>query len=530
MHLLPASLFSSITLALASSAAAQVTVKGIPFGVIPQRPTTLAAEPGNPDRLYAPNKLGRVYLLENGVLGGVFLDISSQVDASGENGLLGMALDPDYATNGFFYLSYTAVGGSGFGDSVVSRFTVSSTNPDLADPSSEVILFGPLAQNTVGHKAGDLKFGPDGMLYYSLGDGWVGGMGVDLRAQDPSDPRGSVLRLDVDEPFPHVAAGNPFIGIAGADERIWVQGLRNPWRIELDRQNGDLYIADVGQSTVEEVNWVPSSTNGPPTGQMNFGWPCKEGAGCFSGAPTGCNCADPSFRDPVNSYDHTQGCSITGGVVYRGSEIPALQGYYVYSDFCTGRIWADLIVGGVLQNSIDLTAQLGPLSSVVSIAADAAGELYIAQHFSGEVIKIIPCCGGTTYCMANANSTGDFTKLDWTGSVSVNANSFGLEASDMPAGQFAFFVASLSEGFVPNVGPSQGNLCLSGTIARFNALVGPSDSAGIFARTLDLNAFPMTPPVAVQPGETWYFQCWHRDLNPQATSNFSQGLSVLFCP
>ncbi|MFT7676443.1 MAG: glucose/arabinose dehydrogenase [Planctomycetota bacterium] len=514
---------------LASSAAAQISVTGAPVANVPQRPVTLAAEPGNPSRLYAPNKLGRIYLIENGVLNGSpFMDLSAQVNETGEGGMLGMALHPDYANNGKFYLSYCT--GMGLGDSIISEFTTSTLNPNEGDPASEQIIFGPIAQTTDGHKGGDLHFGPDGMLYFSMGDGWAGGLNVDRRAQDITDPRGSILRFDVDIPFPHVPADNPFVGVAGADERIWVLGLRNPWRFGVDSLNGDLLIGDVGQSTWEELNWVPGSAMGPPLTQLNFGWPCKEGSACYGGAPAGCNCGTPAFRDPVVEYAHASGCAITGGTTYRGSAIPALYGYHVYSDFCTGTIWAKEIVGGVVVNAVDLSPQFNPMTGIVAITADADGELYIIQHYSGQITKIVPDCGGTNYCSSNPNSTGATGKIAMQGSSSVAANGFVVTGYDLPPAQFAYIIASKSQGFFPNVGSSQGNLCIQGDIGRFKSQVGAIDAQGIYSRNLDLTSFPTNPAVAVAAGDTWNFQVWHRDAIPMITSNFTEGLSVVFCP
>lgn len=528
--LLSATLFLFIGEWISSSARGQVGVTATPVVTIPQRPTDIAFEPGNPDRFYACNKLGRVYVVDGGSLvTPPFLDLSAQVTDAGENGMLGIALDPDFASNGFVYLSYTTLG-QGSGDSVVSRFTVSATDPNLADPASEVILFGPLRQNTLGHKSGGLRFGPDGMLYFALGDGWNGGLNVDLRSQDISDPRGSILRLDVDEPFPHVAAGNPLIGVPGADERIWAMGLRNPFKFGIDPVNGDLLIGDVGQSTFEELNWVPGSASGAPTNQMNFGWPCMEGPGCFSGAPAGCICTDPTFRDPATSYDHSQGCAIVAGTTYYGTAIPALEGFHIYSDFCTGTVWADRIVGGALQQSLDLTPELGPFQNAVAIVADPGGEIYIVQHFSGVVSKVLPECGAETYCQANINSTGGVGTMASPGSFRVADNAFDLVASGLPAAQFAFFVASRTPGFVTNPGGSQGNLCLSGSLIRFNMQVGQTSAAGEFNQSLDLTSFPTMPSGPVLAGDTWHFQLWHRDMNPQPTSNFTEGLAVTFCP
>jgi glucose/arabinose dehydrogenase len=525
-----------LALSIASPASGQIAkttqVMNLFFGQV----TALAYEPGNPNRWYAGNKTGRVFLVENNVVVATpWLDMSSSgtgaVNETGEGGLLGVACHPDFQNNGKIYVSYTT--GAGLGDSIISEFTRQAGNPDEADLASERIIFGPIAQNTDGHKAGGLEFGPDGKLYYSLGDGWAGGVNVDDRAQDITEPRGSILRFDPDLPYPHIPPDNPLVGVPFAAEEIYAIGLRNPFRFGIDRLNGDLYIGDVGQSEAEELNHVPYMTF------QNFGWPCREGAACYPNAPASCtDCNLPAFQDPIFEYDHNAGDFVAiGGPVYRGSAIPALYGYAIYADFAAGQpspsVWAVKQVNGLAEDVLVLTSQLsmaGSSSTIVAIEEDEAGELYLVEHYSGRVFKVEPDCGATTYCQPVANSTGVAGGIAMSGTTQVSANSFGLVASDLPPGQFAYFLASQSNGYSIGPGGSQGNLCVSGHIGRYNAFVGQVDGAGNYAIPVDLGNIPTSPPSSVVAGDTWYFQCWHRDFNPSPTSNFTPGLAVTFCP
>ncbi len=304
----------------------------------------------------------------------VYLDIKGQVTYGGEMGLLGLVFHPNYAQNGYFYVNYTRTVGANL-ETVISRFQVTA-DPDLADPSSELILLQ-VAQPYSNHNGGSLNFGPDGYLYIGLGDGGAGG-DPGNRAQNGAELLGKMLRIDVDGTAPGknyaIPADNPFIGAPALDE-IWAVGLRNPWRASFDRLTGDLYIGDVGQNLWEEIDFQPAAS---PGGQ-NYGWRLKEGNHCYI-PEQGC---DPGgLTDPIFEYSHSEGCSVTGGYVYRGPSIPALQGYYLYADYCTGEISALHSDGqGAWQNySVTKIDKYLP-----TFGEDNAGELFLAQREAGTI-------------------------------------------------------------------------------------------------------------------------------------------------
>ena len=301
---------------------------------------------------------------------GVFLDITARVSrARREEGLLGLAFDPGFASNGYFYVYYSAASPR---RSVLSRFSVSG-DPDAADATSELVLLE-VPQPFSNHNGGMIAFGPDGFLYVGLGDGGSGG---DPRGngQDLGTLLGSILRIDVQgasagAPY-RVPADNPFVGVAGAREEIWAYGLRNPWRFSFDPATGDLWAADVGQADREEIDLVLPG--------RNYGWNTMEGTNCFLTA----DCDRSGLEPPVVEYGHGLGCSVTGGYVYRGAAVPALSGVYVYADFCTGRIWGfrhtDLGVSGPVQ-------LLQAPFQVSSFGTDSRGELYVLG-FDGGVYR-----------------------------------------------------------------------------------------------------------------------------------------------
>mgnify|MGYP001000201984 CR=1 FL=1 len=290
----------------------------------------------------------------------MFLDIEDKVDDSGpEQGLLGLAFDPDYKTNGFFYVDYT----DNAGDTVVARFHVSD-DPNRADKESEKQLLW-VDQPAPNHNGGMLAFGADDRLWVGLGDG--GGANDTFgNGQNPNTPLGKIVRIDV--------RGE------NATTEIWATGLRNPWRFSFDRKTGDLWIADVGQDLFEEIDYVPAALVG--AGGLNFGWPIMEGAHCRGDQA----CNTDGLQLPVWEYGHAgNGCSITGGGVYRGQAYSRLQGVYIYGDFCSGNIWA-------LWRGTDGTAHnalvLPNAAAMSSFGEDEAGELYIAD-FGGSVHRLV---------------------------------------------------------------------------------------------------------------------------------------------
>ncbi len=492
-----------------------------------QRPIAICSAPGDMDRLFVADKIGRVRIVRNGVVQSpVFIDIAGMVDSDGEGGMLGMAMHPDFMSNGKFYLSYTT--GTDQGDSIISQFTVSPPTADVADPATEQVIWGPLIGTSSGHKGGHIEFAPDGKLYFSIGNGYAGGSGPENRAQDPLSPWGKVLRFDVDIPYPHIPPDNPFVGDPNGLDEVWALGFRNPWRFGIDPQNGDLYVADVGQSTVEEVNFIPSGVGG-----LNYGWKCKEGGGCTPNG--GCDCNDPNLIDPIVEYDHQNdgGVAIAGGVVYRGSEIPELFGHYLYADFGNDRVWAVKYENGQVVNEIELTDALqstsggNSLDSLVSFGTDAAGEIYIVEHFAGEIWRILPNCGVQNFCVTSPHSAGPGAVMASAGSTSVSSNNLYIGALNCPTFKPGIFFYGSTAIQVPF---GDGFRCAGGFVYRLNPLV-MTNSSGIAQHALDIT----NPPFAgaqITAGSRWNFQFWFRDpMGPGGTGfNLTDGLGALFCP
>jgi glucose/arabinose dehydrogenase len=339
-----------------------------------QFPTYLTSPPGDA-RLFVLEKDGVIRLVKAGaLLETPFLDLSRQVSTGAEQGLLGLAFYPDFATSGRFVVHYTDRSDA----SRISLFRVSA-DPDRADPASESSILVVTRPGTA-HNGGQVLFGPDGMLYIGLGDGddSDGGRGQSLR-----DLLAAILRVDVSSGAAYaVPPDNPFVSDPAARPEIWSYGLRNPWRFSFDRATGDLYIGDVGEGRYEEVNYATSS-EGAGRG-VNYGWSRMEGPRCLGRS----DCDQTGLTLPVLEYDHTSGCSIIGGYVYRGAAIPGLQGTYFYADFCGGWVKSFRISAGLPTEEID-RPELRPGGFVTSFGEDAAGELYLLTT-QGKVHKIIP--------------------------------------------------------------------------------------------------------------------------------------------
>ena len=323
-------------------------------------------------RLFVVERVGRIRIIRDDVLEPTpFLDIRDRVRSGNEQGLLGLAFPADFATSGRFFVHYTRDDGG----TRLSRFSVSA-NPDVADPDSESIYLEE-PQPFANHNGGQVAFGPDGHLYLALGDG---GSANDPQGhgQNPGTLLGTLVRLDVSTDPPYaVPADNPFVGDSTRRPEIWAWGLRNPWRFSFDEGSGLLFIADVGQNRWEEVNAVDLSAGG-----INYGWNVREGPECFNTS----GCSDDGLTDPVVSYDHGDGCSITGGYVYRGSALPDLIGRYVFSDYCTGWIRAFDPTPGASDPLIEL--DLPRLSQVTSFGRD--GDELVVLTETGLVMRIVP--------------------------------------------------------------------------------------------------------------------------------------------
>ena len=336
-------------------------------------------------RIFVVQQTGAIRIIKAGVVLPVpFLDLggaSGVVSASGEQGLLGIAFHPQFPTNRQFYVNYTR---KSDGATVIARYLASAGNPDLADPSSATVLLT-ITQPEPNHNGGAIRFGPDGYLYIGMGDG--GGAndqhGSIGNAQDRTTLLGKILRIDVDNgganPYA-IPPGNPF-AVAGGRREIFAIGMRNPWRISFDRSTGDLWIGDVGQGAVEEVDMLPAGTGAG----ANFGWRIMEGTSCTGLASPPVPCNDPSLTFPVLTYTHSVGCSVTGGYIYRGTAVPSLAGKYLYGDYCSGRIWAaQKKFGAGPWTATELGVSAHRIST---FGEDEAGEIYFADYASGDIFQ-----------------------------------------------------------------------------------------------------------------------------------------------
>ncbi|MBI2724406.1 MAG: PQQ-dependent sugar dehydrogenase [Chloroflexi bacterium] len=339
--------------------------------------TALVSSPDTSGRLFIVQESGTVRILQNGsVLPTPFLDISSLLPAQRqmEQGLLGLAFDPSFATNGVFYVDYVDVAG----DIQVSRYGVKPAAPNIADPASGVSILNVPHRNAANHYGGQLAFGPDGYLYISTGDGGEGG-DPENNAQNLGALLGKILRIDVAGAAPYVVpADNPFVGVQGARPEVWAYGLRNPWRFSFDRTTGDLLIGDVGQDVSDEVDFQPAGS----TGGQNYGWRLMEGTFCYNPST---NCNPGGLTPPVLQLIHGNGdCALIGGYRYRGAA-PSLQGTYIYGDFCSGRIWgATRSTAGAWSSSQLLDTNL----MISAFGEDQAGELYVADYAGNTVYRI----------------------------------------------------------------------------------------------------------------------------------------------
>ncbi len=323
-------------------------------------------------RLFIVEKSGTIVALDENVTQPLaFLDITDRVgSSSSEQGLLGLAFDPDFAANGRFFVYYT----DRDGDTVISRFQASDDRT-TADPGSEVVLLTQ-DQPAANHNGGMLAFGPDGYLYAGLGDGGAAGDRYG-NGQNLGTILGTIIRIDSNGDEALVPADNPFVGQDGARPEIWAYGLRNPWRFSFDRATGDLWIADVGQNQWEEINFQPA---GSPGGE-NYGWPITEATHCYEENP----CDTAGLTMPVAEYEHGPGCSVSGGYVYRGAQQPAMQGIYFYGDYCSGQIWG-LAAGA--DSQWQNTELLDSGAQISAFGETENGELLLVDY-SGMVYRLV---------------------------------------------------------------------------------------------------------------------------------------------
>ena len=420
---------------LHAQAVSGLTVERVATGL--SQPIYVTASPNDTRRLFIVQQSGQIRILDLATLtvnATPFLNIQARLVAGGERGLLGLAFDANYASNGKFYVNYTAPGGA-FGNGItrVSQFTASS-NPDVANDTSEKVLLS-FDQPQTNHNGGWIGFSPrtgdTNNLYIASGDG---GNGNDVgtghiepggNAQNNTTLLGKMLRISVnaDAGTYSVPANNPFVGVARARGEVWTVGLRNPYRASFDRLSGTLFIGDVGQSAREEIS-VQQASN--PGGGENYGWRLREGEIQTPGSVGGPR--PPGNVDPMFAYDRSVGRTVIGGYVYRGRQIPALRGVYVFADYLgaqggnnRGRIFTVDYHGTAATNFQDMTAQLFPgggaftLLNPSSFGEDANGELYITDISNGSVYRIVPVAPNVS-----------------TASVQKDAGVFRLQAFGVP--------------------------------------------------------------------------------------------------
>jgi glucose/arabinose dehydrogenase len=325
----------------------------------------------NDSRMFVVQQNGIIKILQaNGTVNSTnFLNISSKITYGGERGLLGLAFHPQYPTNGYFFVYYNDTNGN----ITVARYTRSTTNPDVADPSTEKIILN-VPKPFDNHNGGSIHFAPDGYLWVVTGDGGSGG-DPNNNAQNKNSLLGKLLRLDINSAGAYnIPPGNPFVGIDGADE-VWSYGLRNAWKFNFDTASGNVMIADVGQGQIEEINRMPLTQAG-----INYGWRCYEGNSAYN--TTGC-AAQSTMTFPVAAYDHSGGkCSITGGYVYRGTQYPALQGRYFFADYCSTQIGS--------LNADDSITWSAPSSgnNFSTFGVNSQNELFVAAVNNGKIFRL----------------------------------------------------------------------------------------------------------------------------------------------
>ncbi len=369
------------------------------------------------NRIFVVEQAGRIKVFPNNPnvnTTKMFLDITDRVTSGGETGLLGLAFHPNFETNGYFYVNYTAPSPL---RTVVSRFQVTS-NPDSADKNSELILLT-FNQPYSNHNGGCMAFGPDGYLYIATGDGGSGG-DPQNNAQNITNLLGKILRIDVDNPQAPlnygIPATNPFYDSTNTSIRkeIYAWGLRNPWRMSFDPVTSWLWAADVGQNQWEEIDVI---TNGG-----NYGWRCYEGNHPYN--TSGCS---GNYIFPIWEYSHSEGISVTGGYVYRGQNVPELFGKYIYGDYGTRRVWALLYDGVNPPSNTQITTAAG---SITSFGVDQNNELYLVS-FNGRIYNFVPTVIPVELGTFNASVIeGNKVKLEWFTLSELNNNGFSIERSN----------------------------------------------------------------------------------------------------
>jgi glucose/arabinose dehydrogenase len=499
-------------------------------------------------RLFIAQQPGKILVLSEGaVLGTPFLDLSTLVTAEGnEQGLLGLAFHPDFAENGFFYVNYTEPESNPPPDcppppadcdanTVVARYRVSENDPNLADPSSAQVFLR-LNQPRRNHNAGALAFGPDGYLYVALGDG--GGAGDPYEnAQDLGTLLGSILRIDVDgsppaepndlcgpDPGYGLPSDNPFVDQAGACDEIWAYGLRNPWRFSFDRETGDLFIGDVGQNEIEEIDFQPATS----LGGENYGWKCFEGTIEYDNDPP---CQGP-LEDPILEYTHDEGRAVTGGYRYRGDLFPKLLGVYFYADYAFGKVWGTVPrCDGAWESRLLLNENF----LISTFGEDEAGELYLTRFepssATSEILHLMPAPGSGGPSLATDPASVDFGPVPVDDSstrelelTNANLGPEALQLSSMTLSDTTRFQLDVFGGSQPcnTLTP-----CIPPGSSCTVSLTFSSPSTGVFAETLSLSG--NTPGQILPVTATAYVPCTAQDNRILAEESVNVPLTEEAC-
>ncbi|MBS1684216.1 MAG: PQQ-dependent sugar dehydrogenase [Bacteroidetes bacterium] len=468
-------------------------------------------------RIFVVEQHGRISIMDKqGNINPVpFLDISSRVLTGGnEQGLLSLAFSPHYKTDSSFYVNYTT--GSGSGSTVISRFKVSATDSNVADPASERQLLT-FPQPYINHNGATLLFGRDGYLYDTQGDGGSAGDPAG-NGQNKNVFWGKILRIDVSgaNATYSVPATNPFVGDANAKPEVWAYGLRNPWRCTMDRITADLWIADVGQDSMEEVNFQPASS----TGGENYGWRCYEGTHPYN--LSGCTAA--GFVPPIYEYKHStsNGCSITGGNVYRGTKYNRMFGRYFFTDFCSGRFWTAQDLGG--GSFVIDTFPSHLMYQYGTFGEDNDYELYIAARTSGVIYHIVDTssCAPVAFISSIDSTstchevtmmalTGDSLGYQWYGATGALRGAVSSSYTATQTGWYHLQVSAphagcqaVSDSIYLTVSPCVSVTDVGGDL-RFT--IAPNPNRGVFNLTMQsLSAVPLALTIVDALGRFCYQQ------------------------
>jgi glucose/arabinose dehydrogenase len=514
--------------------AQQLKLRNLATGLY--RPNWVGAPDGDTHRVFVIEQPGRIRIVRDGVLlPAPFLDVDAfSTDNGREQGLLGLAFHPNYRTNGKYYVCFTDNT-----NAIVVRQYIASATPgfdvDISDTTNFIDVLGPVAKVDNAHNSGCLQFGPDGMLYVSIGDGGgqfdsgPGHVPVIGNAQSNTVVFGKILRIDVDAGPPWDPGDNPWSSDTDTGhDLVWAIGLRNPWRFSFDVANGDLYVGDVGQAGYEEVDWVPHAQGFG----VNFGWKCEEGEHCHANGGCVCNLpagTNPAITNPLHVYDHGLArCAIIGGVVYRGDWIPDLDGTYFFGDMCTRRIYT--LRKSPVSTSYTLlerTAEFDPpgpdtLGAISSFGTDGNGEVLLADYANGRIYRVeAQCVAPSNYCASAPNSRGAGATISYTGGNYLSENDLTLVCSGLPPGAGGYFVFGQGRQQVP---AGNGFACVRTSHLRYGAT--RAGNTGVATKAFDASLFPGR----ITPGTTWTFQFFYFDPAGGGTGyNWSDGLTVPFC-